>query len=68
MSLFKFKTNMKCNGCIQSVTPFLNNISGLKSWKVDLESPDKILEVEGEINADIIIEAVKKAGFTISLL
>ncbi|MGB1268401.1 MAG: heavy-metal-associated domain-containing protein [Flavobacteriaceae bacterium] len=66
MKLIKFKTNINCNGCIKSVTPFLNSLDNVEVWKVDLKNPDKILEVELEDdNKNIIIESVKKAGFEI---
>jgi copper chaperone len=66
MTTVKYKTNIHCNGCIKSVTPFLNELDNIETWKVDTENPDKILEIELEDdNKDIIIESVKKAGFEI---
>lgn len=66
MSTLKFKTNMKCNGCVESVTPFLNALTGIKTWKADITNPDKILEVDAETVCESeIIEAVNKAGFSI---
>ncbi len=66
MKHIKFKTNINCNGCIKSVTPFLNDLDNVETWKVDLEHQDKILEVElDDNNKEIIIESVKKAGFEI---
>tara|TARA_R110000851_G_scaffold279798_1_gene433108 strand:+ start:41 stop:253 length:213 start_codon:yes stop_codon:yes gene_type:complete len=66
MTTVKYKTNINCNGCIKSVTPFLNELDNIETWKVDTESLDKILEIELEDdNKGIIIESVKKAGFEI---
>jgi copper chaperone len=66
MKIFKFKTNINCSGCIKSVTPFLNELDNVEAWKVDTENPDKVLEIELEDDrTEIVIEAVKKAGFTI---
>jgi len=66
MKTLKFKTNINCNGCIKSVTPFLNELDNIETWKVDITNPDKILEIELENdNKEIIIESVKKAGFKI---
>lgn len=66
MKTLKYKTNINCGGCIKSVTPFLNELDNIDSWKVDIENPDKILEVNLEDdNKTIIIETVKKAGFEI---
>ena len=66
MTTVKYKTNINCNGCIKSVTPFLNELDNIETWEVDTESLDKILEIELEDdNKGIIIESVKKAGFEI---
>jgi copper chaperone len=66
MKTVKYKTNINCGGCINSVTPFLNELDNIDTWKVDIENPDKILHVELEDeNEQIVIETVKKAGFEI---
>ena len=66
MKTVKFKTNINCNGCIKSVTPFLNELDNLDIWKVDTDNSDKILEVIlDDENEKTVIEAVKKAGFEI---
>jgi copper chaperone len=65
----KFKTNIKCGGCIATVSHFLNETAGVKLWEVDTVNKDKILTVEGEgISADIVIEKVQKAGFKAELI
>lgn len=62
----QFKTNIMCNGCLEKVTPQLNNTQGIESWGVDLQNPDKILTVEGSnTNEEDVIAAVKKVGFQI---
>ena len=67
MENLKFKTNIKCNGCLQTVKPYLDNISDLENWNVDLENPDKILSVNTKVDAEeSIIVAVKAAGYEIS--
>ena len=66
MKTVKFKTNINCVGCINSVTPFLNEQDNIDMWKVDTANPDKILEVSlDDENEATVIEAVKKAGFII---
>lgn len=59
-----FKTNIKCNGCIAAVKPFLDKIEGA-NWNVDLENPDRILHVHGpeSLQAEDIIQALKEAGY-----
>ncbi len=41
METLKFKTNLKCDGCVKTITPYMNGIEGIESWQVDLDSPDK---------------------------
>lgn len=69
MKTVQFKTNINCGGCIKSVTPALNELDNLDTWKVDTENPDKILEVVlDDENEMTVVEAVKKAGFEIEMM
>jgi len=69
METLKFKTNLKCGGCITAIKPELEKLDGLGQWKVDLTVPERILEVETSPDkAASILEAVKKAGYEISQL
>jgi len=69
METLKFKTNIKCGGCVATVTPFLNGEKSVEKWQVDTNNPDKILTVEGSaINEEEVIESVEKAGFKIEPL
>ena len=62
----KFKTNIKCQGCINIVTPVLNNISEISEWRVDLAHPDRILTVEGEaLNSQKIKDEMKAIGYNL---
>ena len=64
MKTVQFKTNIKCSGCVATVTPELDKVAGENKWKVDLESPDRILTVSTEEGKETIIqEAVRKAGY-----
>ena len=64
MGTLKFKSNIKCGGCIAKVTPVLNQTEGINKWEVDILTPEKILSVETEtLKADDIIKAVASAGF-----
>jgi copper chaperone len=66
MSTYTFKTNINCGNCIKSVTPFLNDLDNVDSWKVDTENPDKILEVElDDEDLQAVVCAVEQAGFKI---
>ena len=63
METTKFKTTIKCSGCVEKVTPFLNEALGEDNWAVDYNNPAKVLTVVGENDKAKIIEAVEKAGF-----
>jgi copper chaperone len=66
MKTLTFKTNIKCGGCIATVTPFLNNVAGIEKWEVDTTNPNKVLTVTGEIITTESIEtAIKQAGYNI---
>ncbi len=58
----KFKTNIKCEGCVAKVTSSLNEVAGENKWKVDLASPSKILTVDID-DKNKIINALTKVGY-----
>lgn len=64
METLKFKTNIKCMGCISTVTPVLNEKAGTDKWKVDLQDPNRTLVIENGSNPEEIVEALKGVGFT----
>ena len=65
MHILKFKTNIKCDNCVQTVTPFLNGLDQIDSWKVDTVSPDKILTIETRegLNPKEVIMTLDHAGY-----
>jgi copper chaperone CopZ len=63
METIKFKTTIKCSGCVTKVTPFLNEALGENNWQVDYNNPAKVLTVHGQEDSTKIIEAVEKAGY-----
>ncbi|HEY0676655.1 MAG TPA: heavy-metal-associated domain-containing protein [Chitinophagaceae bacterium] len=64
METMKFKTNIKCSGCVAAVTPELNKAVGESNWKVDVQNPEKVLTVDADgISSDEIISAVNRAGY-----
>ena len=66
MKELKYKTNINCNGCIATVTPYLDKLPAIAEWEVDINNKDKILTVKGEqIDDTQIQKAVKEAGFSI---
>jgi copper chaperone len=66
MKTFQFKTSIKCTGCIEKVTPFLNEQLTPEEWNVDIFNPAKILTVNSDkMTAKEIEEKVKQAGFQV---
>ena len=65
METLKFKTNIKCGGCIAAVTPHLNKLSDIQKWEVDTQNPDKVLTIEGKQGIDDkeIINVLENAGY-----
>lgn len=63
METMKFKTNIKCSGCVATVTPFLNEAVGDNNWKVETNDPSKVLTVANSSDKDKVIRAIKKAGY-----
>ena len=69
MARYKFKTSLKCNGCVQTMTPFLNNTKGIEHWEVDLNDPNKVLTVETDnLTVEEIIEVINKAGYKAEII
>lgn len=66
MKTIQFKTNINCGSCINTVTPFLNEVDNVDAWKVNTDHEDKILTVElDDEDESTVINAVKEAGYTI---
>ena len=69
MNTLKFKTNVKCGGCIATVTPYLNKAIGIISWNVDTTDPLKIMTIESEgISAEEITSVMETAGYQAELI
>ncbi len=69
METIRFKTNLKCGGCIKAITPGLESLNIIDTWNVDLENPDRVLEIKASVDvSEQVIESVKKAGYQISRL
>lgn len=70
MQTLRFKTSLKCGGCVNAIKPYMDNIKGIESWDVDLSSPNKIVEVvTNTATPEEIIKAIEKgiaeAGYTV---
>ena len=45
MVTMRFKTNLQCAHCKESVRPGLEEITEVESWEIDLDDADRILRV-----------------------
>ena len=61
-----FKTNLRCGGCVQTIAPLLDGDSSIASWNANVESPDRLLAVEGDSVTRSHVEALLgKAGYQV---
>lgn len=63
MTTMRFKTNAKCGGCVSAIGAKLNRILSSDDWSINLDDPDKVLEVRVDIAPEIVVATVKEAGF-----
>ncbi len=62
----KFKTNLRCEACVNSIRPVLDAAAGIKSWRADVSVPDKLLTLEGEdILRERVAELLAQAGYRV---
>lgn len=62
-----FKTNAKCQGCVEEITRAVKRKFPDAELKFDLENSDKVLHVHGipedSVNVAEVESAIKEAGF-----
>lgn len=65
METIKFKTTIKCSGCVATVTPGLNEAVGANNWQVDLQSADRVLTVNtnDKDKEKDVIKKLQDAGY-----
>ncbi len=65
MTTHRFKTNLRCQGCVQSIAPILAEEPGIRSWHADVSGPDKVLTVETDVPRSRVEELLNRAGYRI---
>mgnify|MGYP001172799337 CR=1 FL=1 len=61
----KFKTNINCNNCVAKVQTTLDGLVGAGNWQVDINNPEKILDVKNlEIASHDVTNRLKRIGFS----
>ncbi len=68
MKTLRFNTNIKCNGCISTVKPYLDKAEYIENWSVDLTSPERILTVETTEQPGKIAGLLKEAGYNATFI
>jgi copper chaperone len=65
MEMIKFRTTIKCSGCVATVTPVLDEKVGKGNWQVDIQSPEKFLTITpGEpVNVAQLAKAIESVGY-----
>lgn len=65
METIKFRTTIKCSGCLAKVIPVLNETIGEDNWDVDIQAPEKILTIatDENVSEDQVVKAMEKAGY-----
>ncbi len=59
MQTLRFKTSLKCNGCVDAITQGMNSIKGIERWRVFLDVQEKTLEIDHEnANEEEIIKEI----------
>ncbi|MFA5182425.1 MAG: cation transporter [Syntrophales bacterium] len=56
---------MSCGHCVMAVKKALMRVEGLKDVQVSLEKGEATFEEEKPVAADVIREAVEKAGYDV---
>ncbi len=56
---------MNCQHCVMAVTKALSGIEGVKNVKVDLQKGEASFDEERPVDATIVRDRVKKAGFEV---
>ena len=69
MKTLRFKTNLKCAGCMYAIKPYMDQIEGIRSWDVNLKSSKKIVKVKTDASdSEEVRQAIEKgiseAGYT----
>ena len=64
MNSIKIK-GMSCQHCVMAVTKALSAIDGIKNVQVDLKSGQASYEETKPVDAKIVADAVKKAGYEV---
>lgn len=58
-------TGMTCGGCVRRVIQSVEQVEGVHDAQASVET--KILKVQGNVDAEAVIQAVENAGYQASI-
>lgn len=61
----KYRTNLRCGGCVSTIAPVLDDAPDVRSWTADTASPDKVLTIDGDATPQRVGELMAKAGYQV---
>lgn len=64
----KFKTNARCHGCVAAIKTALASLVPAEYITFDLNTSDKVMTIDAQVDAEAVEDAVRKAGFNIERL
>ena len=64
MDAITFKTDLHCSSCVSKVTPILEDDSSIKEFNINLDHPQKLITIQGNIiNSGKLISKIEDAGY-----
>ena len=67
MSTYHFKTNLKCDACVNTIKPALDELmhkGDIEHWNVNLQSPEKTLVVKTlRLTPDMVKHILREKGY-----
>lgn len=61
----QYKTNLRCESCVATLKPYLDQAPGVTRWEIDIASPNKTLTIDGDVSIDNVSEIVSRAGYEV---
>jgi len=66
MTTHRYKTDLRCQACVQTIAPILAEEPGIRSWHADVAGPDKVLTVETDgVSRQRIEDLLGRAGYRV---
>ncbi|HRD39874.1 MAG TPA: heavy metal-associated domain-containing protein [Bacteroidia bacterium] len=56
-------SNIKCGGCVSSITKALIQIAGIKAVNVDIPSNEITIEYDQSVDMSLVKQKLKEIGF-----